>query len=303
MSSQDFARFETAYEYESRNSPNVGKQKKESVDEYYRKLIDFTLTLTDKSRQHIAIARGVNPYAAPSYMLSQMMWIKNNRPFYRVWPGIMDGFLKARLDVPSDSIQLPGEAISIEVHRKHGGFSALASDTRNMFQELKPRERFLLMLVQDRNGIKGETNIAFSLSPETTVEQHLHDLRQQRHVSEDVHERHELMAKVVLCVSMIWQDKRFVDSICLSRDRCKRTEDNADHLQKKAAKRGVLGWDIGRKIDQSPHARRPHFGIRWCGTKSNGLKPVLVPIKGTIVQKKKLSAVPSGWHGEIDDGT
>lgn len=74
-------------------------------------------------------------------------------------------------------------------------------------------------------------------------------------------------------------------------DKWERTKNKA--LIDKARRRGVIGWDLGKHVETGPHMRRPHFGIRWKGTGHS--RPELVPIRGCIVNGKKLK-MPEGYE-------
>lgn len=74
-------------------------------------------------------------------------------------------------------------------------------------------------------------------------------------------------------------------------DKWERTKNKA--LIDKARRRGVIGWDLGKYVEAGPHMRRPHFGIRWKGTGHS--RPELVPIRGCIVNGKKLK-MPEGYE-------
>jgi len=63
-------------------------------------------------------------------------------------------------------------------------------------------------------------------------------------------------------------------------------------LIEKAKRNGKYGWSIGkeleREVETNTHFRVPHFAIRHTGP--NGSIPLLRPIKGSIVNRKKFVA-------------
>lgn len=84
-----------------------------------------------------------------------------------------------------------------------------------------------------------------------------------------------------------------ISPVVLNADRDKYDLNKDTKYISKAKKRGVVGWDIGKNIEFSPHMRRPHFGLRW--TEKGRTVPKIVPIKGCIVRRNKLTDVPTGF--------
>lgn len=124
---------------------------------------------------------------------------------------------------------------------------------------------------------------------------------------------HVYMAcKIAMCCYLASQDDSMIERRLLARDASKelKTGEALDLAIQRAIRRGVNGWDLGKKVQQqrtslrhgevSPHYRRPHFGIRWKG--KNRSTPALVPIKGSLVLPKKLR-LPTGYldrHGHYE---
>lgn len=231
-------------------------------------------------------------------MAAERQWIANQRPFYRVWPSVLDSFKRTRLDIPCSALEIPHGIISIEVPEKETRVLVFEPTTIKD----PSGDRWLQVAVQDETGITEETEIVFPLRKGGSIEERfsLAQKNSDNTINADEQKRDEWVLRIVVCVSLIAKDPRFVESICLAKDRPRRTTANADDLQEKAKKRGVFGWDVGRSVEVGPHVRRPHFGIRWCGTKQEGLEPRLVPISGAVVKGRKITDVPTGWHGEIE---
>lgn len=124
-----------------------------------------------------------------------------------------------------------------------------------------------------------------------------------------------LMSRVMsiyatLC--LLDEDSELLDRIVLSADKelMRRTLDPEKQAQiiQRALRQGVNGWDVGRRIEeeiqqgereQGPHFRRPHFAIRWMGKKPN-LEPKIRPVRGTLVNRDKVTQIPTGFVEEAD---
>jgi hypothetical protein len=63
----------------------------------------------------------------------------------------------------------------------------------------------------------------------------------------------------------------------------------------------VFGFDIGGpdSCENSPHWRARHMRIYWMGH-GEDKKPVLRPVRGCIVNRKKITEIPTGYE---DDST
>jgi len=92
------------------------------------------------------------------------------------------------------------------------------------------------------------------------------------------------------------RDSELIERIVLTKDRDEYLKTRNSDLVKKAESKNVVGWEIGRGMETTPHFRRPHFGIRWTGT--GRTVPRVVPVKGSLVNRKKLKEVPHGYAGE-----
>ena len=80
------------------------------------------------------------------------------------------------------------------------------------------------------------------------------------------------------------------------RDAYERTRDQK--YVSKAERRGVLGWDIGKRVEVMPHYRRPYFGLRWTGEGRTVAK--IVPIKGAIIHREAIVQGPTGEEGPVE---
>jgi hypothetical protein len=72
-------------------------------------------------------------------------------------------------------------------------------------------------------------------------------------------------------------------------------------LVEKARRRGNYGWHVGRAIEVSPHVRAASpAALYWTG---EGRKiPKIRFRRGSIVHRKKLAEMPTGFLDESEDG-
>jgi hypothetical protein len=112
-----------------------------------------------------------------------------------------------------------------------------------------------------------------------------------------------LALRIALTVILLADDPSIITPDVLSADR-DRYESETDEAWKqravdRAKRRGIVGWNIGADYEVCPHYRRPHFGIRHTG--KGRTIPRIVPIKGAVVHRSRLTEVPTGYM--LPDGT
>jgi len=248
-------------------------------------------------------------------------WMKASQPYYKVWPAIASALLKVRLDLDSKLFSVPLGTICLRfpVHLPPpitDVTAILADDTvkvdpKNGSRGLtivykmsdKTREGFLgLALIPgesvqdalDRAGM--QTSMALQKGAECADTLKLRYDEWQR-------ERGVLCLKAVLSVCLLASDPELILPDVLVDDR-RRFDESTDlelrqRLIDKAALRGVVGWRIGEAYETVPHFRRPHFALRHTG--KGGTIPRIVPVKGAIVHRQRVTTVPTGFIE--DDGT
>lgn len=114
---------------------------------------------------------------------------------------------------------------------------------------------------------------------------------------ESEHQMLLTISRISLGIMLLARDPAYIEPILLRRDSIKKLDDEGKkRAAERAKKRGVYGFSLGRQVETSPHFRCPHFAIRHTG--KGGLIPKLVPIKGSIVNKKLLDKVPTGYHDD-----
>jgi hypothetical protein len=107
----------------------------------------------------------------------------------------------------------------------------------------------------------------------------------------------KLLAQISLGVLFLAADPDYIKPVLLKADEGKSTP--IEERIARAKNRGVYGFTIGEEIERCPHFRRPHFAIRWTGKGAE--IPKLVPVKGAIVGKEKMTTVPTGYEEQSDE--
>lgn len=100
---------------------------------------------------------------------------------------------------------------------------------------------------------------------------------------------------IYACLCLLDSDSGLLDRVVMSADRDKFEKSNDEKYVSRAEKRGIVGWDVGRGVEVMPHFRRPHFAIRWMGTRPN-LSPHIRPVKGSVVHRDKIVEMPTGYQ-------
>ena len=58
-------------------------------------------------------AKTINHSFSPERMMMEYMWLKEGRPYYKIWPGVFDEFIRTRIDINSDLVKPPHAAFAI----------------------------------------------------------------------------------------------------------------------------------------------------------------------------------------------
>lgn len=242
---------------------------------------------------------------------SEARWIEADRPYYTIYPVAQDALGRVRLDLPCEIVRLPlptlllrfgnGQeplcdgrklrtifAAAVTVRGKENGLGVWCDFGEQ--RSLGPIKDFPIY-----------SYLSFSLAGERSVEEAITDLDQ---VEQD-HESSAVTAalRYVIAVCLLGEESELVDPDILSKDRAAwdaaQTDEQRQAIIDRAQRRGKRGWLVGAHVEVAPHLRRPHVGLRWTG---EGKKvPRIVPISGSIVRRKRLSDVPTGFLGHSVD--
>lgn len=225
-------------------------------------------------------------------------WIKKNRPFFNVYPKVSEALLKTNLNIVPKSIpkniihELGVIRIKLPINYNFGllrGLQGLYLVTeREIFQSSEYTHLSVYAYGLERDSFD---SYWFEIA-RCPVDQFFD--QNENFYPENTDDRLKAISRLCLGVLLLASDPEFIEPLLLSKDRGKKDPDGK--LHEKAKRKGVFGFEIGRDFDHSPHVRRPHFAIRWTG--KNGKTPKLVPVKGCVVNRKKLTEIPTGYEGD-----
>lgn len=260
---------------------------------YHRLLGDIT---------HLGVAHGVG-----AMLSAEEEWVRDRKPYYKVWPQIAEGLLRVRLDVPCQAItpllkKMP-EVVSIRFPKmREPRFGK--EIVREALVTYIPKAMTLDDAVADAIGIfyndddpeltTAATVLVFS---EDTIEESIEAAHERsRKVKDDASYAMISCIRYVIGIAMLHDNPDMVEAVVLRKDQAKYAATRDPKYVEKAKRRGEYGFNVGANIEVLPHFRRPHFGIRWTG-KGHEV-PKLVPVKGCVVKRSKFTEVPTGYQAD-----
>lgn len=231
----------------------------------------------------------------------ELAWYSVCRPYYKIYPCVFPLIEKLmERDIDSSVFELPKDipVSLIQTDGKHDLWLPPLASVCLRFPE--GSEFFGLKTCILVSGIADAPDDGFWLNTQHQPMNGEH----QFHYSgsrrcpidyELINKYPELRATLAAFVAMklLHNDIDFCEREILSKDQMK-GKPVTDILVNKAKRRGVVGWSLGKRMETIPHSRRPHLGVRWTG--KGKTIPKLVPIKGCIVKRKKLTEVPQGYQ-------
>lgn len=232
-------------------------------------------------------------------------WEAKRRPYYNAWPSILPSLGSLRLDIPSSDIRLPISPLLIRVPTNSDKpfRTILALDGGDMVQEFDGIGMRVDFGYENSDGYQVDMVTGLARAPGLTVEDVFGLMWDQQQASPLDAPKHELLDAVRLVCALCLvdtNDSLLVTPDVLEKDRLKYSETGDPAIVERAHRRGKFGWDIGKEMhergEMDPHYRRPHLALRHTG--KGGLIPKIVPVKGTVVHRKKLTEVPTGY---LDD--
>ncbi len=244
----------------------------------------------------------------------EVSWIKTKRPYYTVYPVAADSLRKIELDIPCDQVKLPLESLLIRFGEGHeplcngeklrsilvgtlpvrwavGEFAHCAGLSCWMdFGEIEPE--LSKVVGYDMPIYK---YVQFPLIPEKSVEFAISKIP---HNDPDEDQAIREGLRFVLGICLLASDPEVIKPDVLSKDRANYDWKPTQEIVDRAHRRGKIGWLVGADWEMIPHYRRPHFALRWTGEGRKVAK--IVPVKGAVVHRTKLSEVPEGYLDRTD---
>ena len=251
---------------------------------------------------------------------SECHWIRDRRPYYKVYPCMVDALCKLRLDAKFQCPEVPRSQISIRFALEKEPSTKDGIKIGSLFivgvilrtpsgKESKGITIFANLLNPPNSDFE---NFIITFDPNPPYFQSVEDLLERgqdpKHVlrhDSSLTMRKDVQAlaiRIALTTCMIADDPEIITPDILIADE-RQYEKASDEWKRKAEKRaikkGKIGWNIGKSMETIPHFRRPH--LRLLPTGPNRSVPKIVKVKSCMVHKNKLTTVPTGHM--LEDGT
>ena len=236
-------------------------------------------------------------------------WIRDHRPYYHLYPGILGPLLNLALDLETDAIRTPRRALAICLPRdhKHPRLTFAEGQVRSILMArglatVKWREYEAINLFIDVGEAADECPIltfrSFRTAKNCTLQGELDTLPDHPSASMGLQVPRPLIVDCIrLCTTLclLAHDPEIIEPDVLNKDRSKYLANRDAKYIDKAHRRGKVGWLVGRDLEMSPHYRRGHFALFWTG--SGRQVPKVGWRKGTVVHREKVLKVPTGEMG------
>lgn len=248
-------------------------------------------------------ARAVN-------LMVEKLWWEYERPYYNLWPSVLQMIRDVSLDVPMRCLRLPYSAMAV----------CLPEDTKDglasfMVAVNKGLKREFLVSITANVFVGGQSMVVWRWGQVDgdepfTVFANCRDKPQEwnregtTELSEEEESRIlELVCHVFCGVAILANDPTIVQPIVLNRDMLKyKSSDEATkkYLEDRAARINGRGFGVGEGLENelksasvSPHVRRPHMALFWTG--KGRTTPVLQLRRGAFIHPAEATKVPTGY--------
>ncbi len=235
----------------------------------------------------------------------EMIWYAMKRPYYKVWPGVTDALLRVNLKCLLQDLRLPmPDALLVRFAVGQEPVVAQSKIKTVLVGRLESKDvRSGLVCGCEIVNLQGTPSERFMVVPQSdkTIEEQFTShsyFAGDESVDQGVDVEMKIrgaVARIAISVLLMRGDPTFVKPDVLAADRTAyywAKEPEKERLVEKAKAKGIVGFNIGEDYEAIPHIRRPHLGLRWTGKGKE--VPKIVPIKGSLVHRDKLTKVPTG---------
>lgn len=293
------------------------------------------------------------------HLIFDMMWHREGKPYYDVYPSIIPMLTRLSLDFPGSAITGINDALFTvdEKATKFGPFRVmnldqaritmdkLATMTRRFtnllirlpeinhelyfedrihgriqvrsiyvsFQPISKANKVTLGLVigidvgeRDENGIIPMHTMRVFPLDNRSVEENIYDLPRHHTADEGLQIPEKLMIsciRLAITLCLLDDNPELIEPDILNCDKHRIVGADNELLQKlidRAKRRGKYGFLIGKKYEDqyevSPHIRMPHPCLVWTGKGRS--QPKIVLRKGSLIHRKKVGDVPTGYQDD-----
>jgi hypothetical protein len=245
----------------------------------------------------------------PKQVDAEHHWLQDSRPYYHLYPGILEPLLNLALDLDTGAIRPPRRALSVCLPTDH-------QHPRLTFEHGKVQSILMAKGVSQQNQVShdainlfidvGErmagcpihTFRSFRTTEGCTLQGELDGLPDHESAKFGLQIPRPLIIDCVrLCATLclLADDPEIIEADVLNKDRQKYLASRDEKYIEKAHRRGKVGWLVGRDLEMSPHYRRGHFALFWTGAGRH--VPKVGWRKGTVVHREQVVKVPTGEMG------
>lgn len=226
------------------------------------------------------------------------MWVKVDRPFYNVWPPVLEMIGKVDLrGVRIKHIKWPVSPLLLKFPYGNEIQWLLAANDPSSGHEI-------LMLAYTKTW-----EAASPIRDDSHLEQLLSYVNQGEitdsgmKVSRATVNVAEWCVRVVVLAALLADDPRIIQPVVLAKDRHEymvtKDEERKKLLELRAIRKQGVGFEIGREWhetkDTSPHFRNAHLCLFWTGKGRS--QPTIKLRTGCMVQPRKMLEIPTGYMG------
>lgn len=257
--------------------------------------------------QHLAKQK--QGHRALTLMVEQRWW-EYERPYYNLWPSVLEMIRDVALDVPMRCLKLPYPAMAVcfPEDTKEGLSSFLVSVNKGVSREF-------LVSITANVIVDGQTLVVWRWGQLDGDEPFVvfANCREKpkewkreggSEISEEQESRILEMVCHVFCgVAILANDPTIVQPIVLNRDLLKYNnsdEATKKYLEDRAARINGRGFGVGEGLENelkstsvSPHVRKPHMALFWTG--KGRTIPVLQLRRGAFIHPAEATEVPTGY--------
>jgi hypothetical protein len=266
----------------------------------FEKFYDYEITEARQNGMPVEVA----------FLEDEKMFFSNKRPYYNVYPGIIEPLTRVRLNaVPAKWICPPLSALLVRLPTTD---NPISFEHAGMVYPLLG-----LLAVSKSSVVRGEMMIDIWLDIGETgaFDRPVYTLRSFRctdglsvedsiargipHPSKRVGvpvplEFQRTAVKLFCSLCMLDDDDSVIEPDVLREDELKyRQTKDKKYVDRAFRRRGTIGWNVGKSIEKTPHWRRAHFAICWMGR--GRTTPKLRPRKGAFVKRTVVGQIPTGF--------
>lgn len=232
---------------------------------------------------------GGYPHFALQVAEAEFEWYELMRPYYKVWPSVAAAISRASIDVSLDQVA-------------HVGPSTICIRTAE-YTVLCRRNEMDIEIRGARRGSRSRVSNGeivflhrFDIEKACFFNSSCGSIQEAIDTERDPYDQWIIDAiRLYVGIQLLANDPEFIQPDVLNKDRAKFAETGDQKYVEKAKRRGKFGWNVGEHLENVPHLRRPHFGIRYGYWGGEEITPRLRPVKGAVVHRDKMRRIPTGY--------